>query len=171
MVEKRGNILFEGTVPYRNGEFSAQYFIPKQISFGDTNAEVQAFASHATRGHPVEDTVAINLRFANGVLGTFMLSDCAASPRSWEQTAGENKSYDHHADEDRDGAEEAGDHQHTHFGGHRLGEDHAAILAASGRNSAVAPFTAPTASTPPVADVGRGHRAGARCCRVRPRDA
>ena len=63
-------------------------------------AEVQAFASHATRGHPVEDTVAINLRFANGVLGTFMLSDCAASPRSWEQTAGENKSYDHHADED-----------------------------------------------------------------------
>ena len=29
-----------------------------------------------------------------------MLSDCAASPRSWEQTSGENKSYDHHADED-----------------------------------------------------------------------
>ncbi|KQW00459.1 Gfo/Idh/MocA family protein [Rhizobacter sp. Root1221] len=62
--------------------------------------EVQAFASRATRGHPVEDTVAINLRFANGALGTFMLSDCAASPRSWEQTAGENKRYDHHADED-----------------------------------------------------------------------
>jgi hypothetical protein len=43
-VDKRGNILFEGTVPYRNGEFSLQYFIPKQISFGDTNALVQAFA-------------------------------------------------------------------------------------------------------------------------------
>lgn len=62
--------------------------------------EVQAFASNAIRGFAVEDTVAINLRFANGALGTFILSDCAASPRSWEQTAGENKSYDRHGDED-----------------------------------------------------------------------
>lgn len=62
--------------------------------------EVQALASSAARGFKVEDTVAINLRFASGVLGTFLLSDSAASPRSWEQTSGENKRYDHHADED-----------------------------------------------------------------------
>jgi predicted dehydrogenase len=61
---------------------------------------VQAFASNATRGFAVEDTVAINLRFANCALGTFMLSDAAASPRSWEQTSGENRSYDRHADQD-----------------------------------------------------------------------
>jgi predicted dehydrogenase len=61
---------------------------------------VQAFASSATRGFPVEDTVAINLRFANGVLGTFLLSDTAASGRSWEQTAQENKSYATYGDED-----------------------------------------------------------------------
>lgn len=63
-------------------------------------AAVQALASAATRRHAVEDTVAIGLRFANGALGTFMLSDAAASGRSWEQTAQENKAYATYPDED-----------------------------------------------------------------------
>lgn len=62
--------------------------------------EVQAFGSHAVRGFEVEDTVAINLRFANGALGTFVLSDAAASPRSWEQNSGENAAFEQHPDQD-----------------------------------------------------------------------
>lgn len=61
---------------------------------------VQAFASNTTRGFAVEDTVAINLRFANGMLGNFLLSDTAACARSWEQTSQENKAYPTYDDED-----------------------------------------------------------------------
>lgn len=61
---------------------------------------VQAIASHAVRGFPVEDTVSITMQFANGALGSFMLSDTAACARSWEQTARENKAYPSYDDED-----------------------------------------------------------------------
>ena len=61
---------------------------------------VQAIASQAVRGFAVEDTVAITLQFASGMLGSFMLSDTAASARNWEHTSRENKAYPSYDDED-----------------------------------------------------------------------
>jgi predicted dehydrogenase len=61
---------------------------------------VQAFASSATRNFPVEDTVAVSLRFANGALGSFMLSDTVAAPRSWEQTTQEDPIFSAYPEED-----------------------------------------------------------------------
>ena len=43
-----------------------------------------------TRGHPVEETGAVVLQFANGAVGTFVYSDAAASPFCWEGATGEN---------------------------------------------------------------------------------
>ncbi|WP_051378272.1 Gfo/Idh/MocA family protein [Derxia gummosa] len=62
--------------------------------------EVQAFASNAVRGHAVEDTVAIGFAFAGGALGSFLLSDTAAAPLSWEQTSMENPDFAAYPDED-----------------------------------------------------------------------
>lgn len=54
---------------------------------------VQARESRAVRRHEVEDTSAVILEFASGVLGTVAISDAVSSPWSWELTAGENPAY------------------------------------------------------------------------------
>jgi predicted dehydrogenase len=59
---------------------------------GDVVA-VQAMESKRLRGHPVEETAVILLRFESGVLGTLTVSDTIASPWSWEFTSGENPDY------------------------------------------------------------------------------
>src|SRR6476469_7136253 len=61
---------------------------------------VTALTSNTTRGFPVEDTVAMVFTFANGALGTFLLSDTAGSARSWAQTSQANPSYPSYDDED-----------------------------------------------------------------------
>ena len=66
---------------------------------GDIDTVI-ALTSNATRGFSVEDTSAMIFRFTNGALGTFLLSDTAASARSWEQTSREDASYAHYDDED-----------------------------------------------------------------------
>lgn len=67
--------------------------------FAGDIAQVHALASHAIRGFPVEDTMALSLRFVSGALGTFILSDAAASSKSWEMTSGENPAYPHFPEE------------------------------------------------------------------------
>ena len=51
---------------------------------------VSANVSHATRGFAVEDTAAAVLTFANGALGTLLISDTAAAPWAWEWGSREN---------------------------------------------------------------------------------
>ncbi len=60
-------------------------------------AEVRAFTSNATRQFDVEDTLSVSLRFDNGALGSFLLSDAVASPYSWEVTSGQALYFPHHA--------------------------------------------------------------------------
>ena len=54
---------------------------------------VQAMTSNKVRGFAVEDTAALLLKFANGALGTFTLSDATPAPWSWELSSGENAAY------------------------------------------------------------------------------
>ncbi len=63
-------------------------------------SSVQAIASNERRGFAVEDTIGIVMAFEEGTIATFVLSDTAASTRSWEQTAKENPAYAHDNEED-----------------------------------------------------------------------
>ena len=56
---------------------------------------VSAQTSNATRGHAVEDTAVILLRFASGALATVTVSDTIVAPWNWELTTGENPAYPH----------------------------------------------------------------------------
>lgn len=59
---------------------------------------VYAATSSATRGFEVEDSAAITLNFAGGVVGSIFLSDATPSPWSYELTMFENPSYVHVAE-------------------------------------------------------------------------
>ena len=61
---------------------------------------VQAVASNRVRRSPVEETVAVALEFANGAVGSMLLSDAGASPMSWEMTAGEDPVFPQYSDRD-----------------------------------------------------------------------
>jgi predicted dehydrogenase len=54
---------------------------------------VQGTRSNSRRHHAVEDTAAVIVTFANGAVGTVIVSDATPSPCSWELTAGEKSSY------------------------------------------------------------------------------
>lgn len=60
-------------------------------------SEVRAFSSNATREFEVEDTLSVSIRFENGALGSFLLSDAVASPYSWEVTSGQALYFPHQA--------------------------------------------------------------------------
>lgn len=51
---------------------------------------VSALSSDATRGHQIEDSSSIAIRFTSGALASFLMSDAGASPWSFEAACGEN---------------------------------------------------------------------------------
>lgn len=63
---------------------------------------VNAMTANAVRGFAVEDSAAVILRFASGALGSFLISDAAASNRNWEHTSGEDPRFapGHSGDDD-----------------------------------------------------------------------
>ena len=59
---------------------------------------VYAQTSSGVRGHAVEESAAVTLRFESGALGTVFLSDAAPSPWSYESTTFENHDFAHAAE-------------------------------------------------------------------------
>jgi predicted dehydrogenase len=49
-------------------------------------AQIQAMVSAHARRLEVEDTVTVNLRFSDGVVGSFLASDAGVSPWGWDQS-------------------------------------------------------------------------------------
>jgi predicted dehydrogenase len=60
--------------------------------------EVQALTSNKVRKFAVEDTAAMLIKFANGAVGTFTVSDATPAPWSWELASGENTAYPHQSE-------------------------------------------------------------------------
>jgi predicted dehydrogenase len=58
--------------------------------FAGEIVELSAMGSNTQRGLEIEDTAAISFRFANGTLGTFLISDAGASPWAFEAASDEN---------------------------------------------------------------------------------
>ncbi len=55
--------------------------------------EIQAMQSSHARGHEVEDTVSLNLRFESGAVGSFLASDAGVSPWGWDQSTEETLAF------------------------------------------------------------------------------
>jgi len=60
---------------------------------GGEIVDVQAYTGNAAHGFAVEDSAALVMRFANGALGSALLSDATPAPWSWELTSGEAAMY------------------------------------------------------------------------------
>jgi predicted dehydrogenase len=56
---------------------------------------VRAFTSNAVRGFDVEDTASVALRFENGAVGTFLISDAVVSPYTWDIASGQALYFPH----------------------------------------------------------------------------
>lgn len=54
---------------------------------------VSGLTNNSVQGFEKEDVAALALEFANGALGTFLISDQAVSPWTWEFGTGENASF------------------------------------------------------------------------------
>ncbi len=90
---------FEGANAWR-GEAGAGVMLINLVhgiddmrNIGGDIVGVQAAASNAMRGLPVDDTAVVLLHFAGGALGTLTISDAAAAPWSWEMTSAENPAF------------------------------------------------------------------------------